>query len=413
MISKEHLSNRTIHSYYNRIRMTAANTANTGIIAHLRSGGFRAPEAPLAIASNGSSISAFLRRRSSAQNTALMPLGMTYKPTPEQLGLKSPFLPAARVTQPNTIAWMDKSFLGYLRKMLHDVEVAGGGNRDAVSWGPSGDNFMIRDNTFFATNIAPRYFSIFSNSTFRLVAQSWGFVVDSDQNGFETYRHPGFLRDDPAKCQNLSMQEMKELAIRTIDTPESTSKTVEDALLLLAATASSHQDATASPQGSEVVVKKTNPKKFGFGAKKSSVIKARRASLNNASPLGSVRRSSLNNAPLLGTAYRSSVTNTLTRGRSNGLCMPQSKTSATVALLKSRRRHSVHNTSPLEHSVIAPFAGMHMSPTSQGNLAVPTSPQAAKVTEEERQGLLNDKTAMSSSFGNCNIVTDHLRNRMR
>jgi hypothetical protein len=369
-----------------------------------------------------------------------MPLEMTYKPTPEQLGLKTPFLPAARVTQPNTIAWMDKSFLGNLRKMLHDVEVAGGGNRDAVSWGPSGGSFVVRDKAFFATNIAPRYFSIFSNSTFRLVAQSWGFVVDTDQNGFETYRHPGFLRDDPAKCLNLSMQEMKELAISRIYTAQSTRKTVEDALLLLAATASSHQDATASPEGSKDVVKKTNPKKVGFGAKKSSVIKARRASLNNALPLGAVRRSSLdnalslgtarpgslNNALSVGTARRISLMNTLTRRRSNGLCMPQSKTSATVALLKSRRMHIVHNTSPLEHSVIAPFAGMHVSPTLQGNRVLPTSRQAAKLAEVERQGLLNDKTATSSSLnfatqngaemsGNCNIniVTDHLRNRMR
>jgi hypothetical protein len=407
---------------------------NTGIIAHLRSGGSRAPEAPLSNASNNSSsISAFLRKRSSAQqNTAPMSMGMTYKPTPEQLGLTTPFLPAARVTQPNAIAWMDKSFLGYLRKMLHDIEVTEGGNRDAVSWGASGENFIIRDKAFFATNIAPRYFSIFSNSTFRLVAQSWGFVVDTDhQNGFESYHHPGFLRDDPAKCENLSMQEMKELAISRTDSPQSTSKTVEDALLLLAATASSHEDAPASPQGSSKdVVKKTNPRKFGLGAKKTSVIKARRASLNNASPLGTPRRSSLNNALSLGTAARrSSLTNTLTRRRSNnGFCMPQSKASAaTAALLKS-----TSTSSPLEHSVIAPFEGMHMSPTSQGYLVDPnSSPQtAAKLaaTEGERQGLRNNdnKTAMSSSSlnncsmqngaemsGKCNTVTDHLRKRMR
>lgn len=394
-------------------------TANAGIIAHLRSGGSRVPEQHLPVVSNNSSISSFLRRRSSAQSAPPTPMRMTYKPTPEQLGLKGPFLHAGRAGQANNIAWMDKSFLINLRNMLQDIEVAGSGNRDAVSWEPTGDRFTIRDKTFFATSIAPRYFSIFSNSTFRLVAQSWGFVVETDQKGFESYHHPGFLRDDQTKCQNLSMQEMKELAISMRNAVSSTTMSnnnnVDDPLLLLAATAESHQEATPNPQGSKDAMKKNiTQEKSGVGSnKKSSVIKARRASLNNALPLGTARRSSLNNTmgSSLNVPSRSSLTNTFPRRGSTGICVPQSKTSATVALLKSRRHNS------LSDSVIAPFAGLHMSPRR----ASPTvnnlinKQRFDKTTAMELNMMMQKGAAVSTtSFsGHGSSVSDHLRNKMR
>eukprot|EP00980_Cylindrotheca_fusiformis_P007248 scaffold1525_cov142-Cylindrotheca_fusiformis.AAC.48 len=431
-------------------------TANAGIIAHLRSGGgpTRLPDTQFPVGSSdngGSSISAFLRQRSSTQSTSPPPHQArlaTYKPTLEQLGLKAPFLPAGRVTQHSSIAWMDKSFLSNLRRMLRDVELAGG---DAVSWEPTGDRFMIRDKTFFATNIAPQYFSIFSNSTFRLVAQSWGFDVETDPNtGFLTFHHPGFLRDDPSKCENLSMQEMKDFARiaeadathKATSSSSSNNSTSDDPLLLLAATASSHHDATptSSPQvtAKDGTKKHNNQKKSSLGPKKSSVIKARRAS---SLPLGAGRRSSANNNGL-GNSYhgsglnnntnnnksnnngalsfasprRSSFSpNTLTlRGSSSG---SPSKPSLTLALLQSRRHRSA--TLPLETSVIAPFAGLHMSPSGSspaaGRKVASSSKASIGVTFMMQNGstMLTGGGGSGTSTNRVNNVSDHFRNRMR
>jgi len=350
----------------------------TGIIGHLRAGGSRSTDArqPKASSVAGPTpISSFLQRRSSTQVKippvkATSPLKLSLKaPSLENLGLKSPMLrtqsPLGLTSVQSKFAWMNKSFLGNLRRVLEESEAIGGVMKDTISWNPNGDAFTIRDKAVFATHVAPKYFNIMSVSTFRMVAQSWGFTLQVDPStGSETYKHSRFARSDPSKCQGATMQEMKDssaLPNRCESNDSSNSRSHKDPLLLLAATASASiescsRESTSTPNTFKATKKtKTNPKKQVVSAKpsvvksqrssaKPSVVKSQRSSLRSVLSACAGRRSSLH--------LKLPPTNVLCRSLDQNLT-PSEATSATLELLKSSRK-------TLDRVTVPPFTGLRM-----------------------------------------------------
>jgi len=236
-------------------------------------------------------------------------------------------------------AWMNKSFLGSLRRLLEDSEEIGGVLKESVSWNTKGDAFILRDKAVFATYLAPTYCSIMSVSTFRMVAQSWGFSLHVDPiTGGETYQHPRFVRNDPSKCQGATMREMKESSTQPCHLESNDSKSPEvkpkheDPLLLLAVTASASANRESS---SKSTTSKTIAKKQ-IVSTKPKVSKPRRSSLSGILSTG--RKTSL--------GLRMPFGNPLFRSVEQNL-IASDATSATLELLKSSRRKSELVVSPL------------------------------------------------------------------
>ena len=228
--------------------------------------------------------------------------------------------------------------------MLQSVEVTG--ENDIVSWGPRGLAFIILDKHRFMTIVAPKYLNVFSHATFRMIAESWGFMIDQDEH-HEIFHHPYFLRDDPFKCNNLTMQDMKQLSLNGDATGGSK---LEDAMLLLPTgntTASgnsrSQRDKSKSPFTEKQIKrlpKKSsyNVRKPGLGEKKgikNSVIKGY---------LDGTLRFNNGGNPTMG----------------NGMVRPQPGPSSRVAMLNTRRRHSIHSTMPV--SMLPPQEMVSMTP---------------------------------------------------
>lgn len=370
----------------------------TGIIGHLRAGGSRCADIRLPKASSvrgPTPISSFLRRTSAQTKVppvkAATPHKMFFKtPSLESLGLKSPMLriksPLGLSSSQSKFAWMDKSFLSNLRNVLEDSEAIGGVIKDTVSWNASGDAFTIRDKAVFATHVAPKYFNIMSVSTFRMVAQSWGFTLKVDSSaGSETYQHGMFVRSDPSKCHGVTMQEMKNssASLGQVESNDSSvspkqSPKQEDPLLLLAATASaststksSNQESTSVPNTSKAAEKtKTTPKKQVVSAKP-SMMKAGRSSLSNVLSAG--RKSSLGLKMPTGNPLRKSRHPKLTRSDS-----------ATLALLKSSRK-------TLDNSVVPSFSGLRMPPRGNGLRNPLTATGASKIGDSSTLGQLEKR----------------------
>ncbi|CAJ1946326.1 unnamed protein product [Cylindrotheca closterium] len=340
----------------------------TGIIGHLRAGGSRSgdarPPRASSLTAHPTPISSFLRQRSSAQPK--MPIGKPANhlkiclkaPSLQSLGLKSPLLgtqsPLGLTSAKSKFAWMDESFLGNLRRLLEDSEAIGGVMKDTVSWKSNGDAFTVRDKAIFATHVAPKYFSIMSISTFRMVALSWGFTIQVDPStGSETYQHCRFLRSSPSKCQNATMQEMKDSTARPSQVESKDSSKQEDPLLLLAATASASnmtgkQEETSPPNTVRATEKtKTSPKKQ-VDSSKPSVVKARRSSISSVLSASAGRRSSLGLKLPPGNPLRRSLDQQLS---------PSEASSATLKLLQSSRK-------TFDRVVIPPFSRIRMP--SQG-----------------------------------------------
>lgn len=199
----------------------------SSIIAHLRgSSGQKHPGAD-PTASDVSDITSQLRRHTIGFSPA--PLSDNsrgleeYYPRFGSIGAPGP-MSAEQIP----VEWMNNqtAFLKDLRRMLDEVELTE--DRDIVSWGPRGLTFIVRNKVLFAAKVASKYFNIMSHSTFRLVIQTWGFVIDTDPvSGFEVYHHPNFIRDDPSRCQHLSSQEMHTLPALGHQA------SLQDALLLL------------------------------------------------------------------------------------------------------------------------------------------------------------------------------------
>jgi hypothetical protein len=343
---------------------------------------------------------------------------------------------------------MDESFLYDLRRMLQDASL--GVERSIVSWGPRGLTFIIREPALFATYIAPKYFNIFSQSTFRLVSKSWGFVVEIDnEHGYEMYHHPNFVRDDPSKCRHRSMQEMNEVAQ---EANLSSNSKLKDALLLISENTSPPpptQEYKPSSPSISLASRYDKTKKI-FNSRKS--ISSEKAAIKRSSALkgsyGTVprrgsnglsitsRRGSLTSgASLTVTPRRSSLNNALT-GHVAPSWQASPSTSATVAMLKAHRRHSLHTMTlgQADSAAIAPFARMHMgsapassvtplavAATQQIDLNYNTlqTKQLAKVIEKEKAE--KKKTGMSSDLsflmyngavisGSGKLFTDDLRN---
>lgn len=290
-------------------------------------------------------------------------------------------------------AWMDKSFLSNLRNVLEDSEAIGGIIKDTVSWNASGDAFTIRDKAVFATHLAPKYFCIMSVSTFRMVAQSWGFTLKVDSStGSETYQHGRFVRSDPSRCHGATMQEMKN-ASASLGQVESNDSSVspkqspkqEDPLLLLAATASaststkssnqeststksSNQESTSVPNTSKAAEKTKNTPKKQVVSAKPSVVKAGRSSFSSVHSAG--RKRSLGLKMPAGSPLRRSRDPELTRSDS-----------ATLALLKSSRK-------TLDNIVVSSFSGLRMPPRGNGLRNPLAATGASKIGDSSTFGQL-------------------------
>lgn len=332
----------------------------TGIIEHLRGGVARDADARLR-GSKGSKmtnpmpISAFLRKLPSI-HSKIAPVAPS---NPHKFPYRDPpweQLESCLFDGPSSIskfAWMDKSFLNNLRRLLEDSELIGGLLKATVSWNSNGDDFSIRDTTVFATHVAPKYFNMFSISTFELVAQSWGFTSESDQKrGVVTFKHPDF-KYDPSKYQGANIQQMKDPALETRPRSEpsvSFRKKPRDALQLLAATASASSEPTREESTSlgtlKAVEKKS--KKSAISAKP-SVVKARRSSLSSLLSPSLDRK-----VPV---TFEMTPRNSLRRSIDQNMT-PSDSTSISLALLKSRRKS--YPLTPPGLSKMPSFSGVRL-----------------------------------------------------
>jgi hypothetical protein len=115
-----------------------------------------------------------------------------------------------------SFTWMQTSFLTNLRAMLHDMHTSQSGY--IASWGPLGRDFQVKNPILFARDILPRYFNIVSYTTFHRVLMTWGFQLCPDME-FDTFYHPKFVRGDPSRCVNASLQEMQRASTHTRGAP--------------------------------------------------------------------------------------------------------------------------------------------------------------------------------------------------
>lgn len=383
----------------------------TGIIGHLRAGGSRNADArsPTVCSGGGPTpISSFLRRRSSAAQTKFPPVKaagprrISYKaPSLETLGLQSPLLGAqpslslatSSSSTQSKFSWMNKSFLSNLRGLLEDSEEIRGVMKEAVSWNSNGDAFTVRDKALFATHLAPKYFSIMSVSTFRMVAQSWGFTLQVDPStGAETYQHARFLRDDPSKCHGATMQEMKDSSAQPPLPPPSHMESndskkqekVKDPLLLLAATASASSNPSTEESTSKATEENQTDAKEQLVSMKPSFVPSRRTSLS--SVLCASRKTTLGFKMPPGNPLHRSMDQTMTASDA---------TSATLELLKSSRNKT------FDKVVLPSFSGLRMPPRGVGpnNPLVSSKIGNSSLDElEKRVRLLKAQASLAASI---------------
>lgn len=249
--------------------MVSPMVKDNSIIAHLRAGSSSKMNQPSVSPPNGASVSAYIRRRHSLSHPAPAPSlalsqGLPYK----HHGMATtPFLPS-RPSTTTTHTWTEPIFLLELRKMLRDVEITG--EKLIVSWAPRGLTFVVRDQLTFASKIAPRYFNLFSYSTFCRITDAWGFTIEKDGE-HDIFFHPKFQRDDPlihTTTTTMTMQKMKQIAVNASN---SGGAKLEDALLLLSTSKGSSSDRSKSPKPGERQSKSV-PKK-GVRRKKSGDLK--------------------------------------------------------------------------------------------------------------------------------------------
>jgi osomolarity two-component system response regulator SKN7 len=106
--------------------------------------------------------------------------------------------------QPEDAMASTSDFVKKLYKMLEDPSISG-----VVSWGPSGDCFVVKDMTEFTKSILPRMFKHSNFASFVRQLNKYDFhkVKNNDDNQFGeqswTFRHPDFHADRPECLENI------------------------------------------------------------------------------------------------------------------------------------------------------------------------------------------------------------------